>query len=89
LTSGLRLTYDPAMTTYVYETIPKKAGETVRHFEIRQSMKDAALTKHPETGEAIRRVVVGGYGILKSGEPAPRAAAPSGGHSCCGGCGCH
>lgn len=79
----------PPMTTYVYETIPAKKGEAVRHFEIRQSMKDAALTRHPETGEAIRRVVVGGYGILKSGEPAPRAAAPSGGHSCCGGCGCH
>jgi len=85
----LDLTYASRMTTYIYETVPEKKGESVRHFEIKQSMKDAALTKHPETGEAIRRVVVGGYGILKSGEPAPRAAAPSGGHSCCGGCGCH
>lgn len=77
------------MTTYVYETIPAKKGAPVRHYEIRQSMKDSAFTTHPETGEAIRRVVTGGYGILKSGEPAPRAAAPSRGHSCCGGCGCH
>ncbi|MEI6070269.1 MAG: zinc ribbon domain-containing protein, partial [Verrucomicrobiae bacterium] len=57
------------MTTYIYETIPAKKGGSVRHYEIRQSMKDASLVKHPETGEAIRRVVIGGYGILKSGFP--------------------
>ncbi|MEI6033019.1 MAG: zinc ribbon domain-containing protein [Verrucomicrobiae bacterium] len=79
------------MTTYIYETIPAKKGASVRHYEIKQSMKDSPLAKHPETGEAIRRVVVGGYGILKSGSPSPRASAPSGGHRCCGGggCGCH
>ena len=79
------------MTTYVYETIPAKKGSKVRHFEIKQSMKDNPLAKHPETGEAIRRVVVGGYGILKSGQPAPRVPARTGGHGhCCGGaCGCH
>jgi len=78
------------MTTYVYETIPGKKGGKVSHFEIKQSMKDNALTKHPETGEAIRRVVLGGYGVLKSGQPAPRVPAPSGGGHCCGSaCGCH
>jgi predicted nucleic acid-binding Zn ribbon protein len=77
------------MTTYIYETIPEKKGGAVKHYEIKQSMKDAAFSKHPETGEAVRRVVVGGYGILKSGEPAPRASTPPRGHSCCGGCGCH
>ncbi len=78
------------MTTYIYETIPAKKGAKVRHFEIKQSMKDDALTKHPETGEAIRRVLVGGYGILKSGQPAQRVTAPSGGGHCCGSaCGCH
>jgi len=78
------------MTTYVYETIPAKKGEKVRHFEIKQSMKDNALTKHPETGEAIRRVVVGGYGVLKSGQQAPRVPAPARGGHCCGSaCGCH
>lgn len=78
------------MTTYVYETIPSKKGEKVRHFEIRQSMKDKALARHPETGEAIRRVVVGGYGILKSGQSAASAPAPTGGGHCCGSaCGCH
>jgi predicted nucleic acid-binding Zn ribbon protein len=78
------------MTTYVYETIPAKKGGKVRHFEIKQSMKDNALTKHPETGEVIRRVVLGGYGVLKSGQPAPRVPAPSRGGHCCGSaCGCH
>jgi len=77
------------MTTYIYETLPAKKGEKVRHYEIRQSMKEPALSVHPETGEAIRRVVVGGYGILKSAQPAPRAASPTGGHSCGSGCCCH
>jgi hypothetical protein len=54
------------MTTYVYETIPQKPGEKPRYFEIKQSMSDTALTKHPETGEPIRRVVLGGFGTLTS-----------------------
>jgi len=77
------------MTTYVYETIPSKKGEKVRHYEIKQSMRDDALTTHPETGEAIRRVVLGGYGVLKSGQSAPAAPMPSGGHCCGHACGCH
>jgi predicted nucleic acid-binding Zn ribbon protein len=54
------------MTTYVYEPIRQKAGEKPRYFEIKQSMKDAPLTKHPESGEPIRRVVLGGFGTLSS-----------------------
>jgi len=54
------------MTTYVYETIPPKAGQKPRYFEIKQSMNAAPLTKHPETGESIRRVVLGGFGTLSS-----------------------
>lgn len=75
------------MTTYVYETIPQVPGEQPRTFELKQSMKDAALTQHPETGEPVRRVVLGGFGILTGAKPTPRK--PSSGHSCCGGCGCH
>lgn len=76
------------MTTYVYETIPSKAGEKPRYFEIKQGMSDAPLTKHPETGEAIRRVVLGGFGVLSSGKSS--SPAPSSGGSCCGpSCGCH
>ncbi len=73
------------MTTYVYETLPAKKSEKPRHFEIRQSMKDAPLTKHPETGEPIKRVILGGFGLLQKGKPSP--ATPKGG--CGSGCGCH
>ena len=77
-----------AMATYVYETIPAKAGGEVRRYEIHQSMKDAALTKHPETGEPIRRVLVGGLGLIGVGShggasPAPRRPSHGGGCRCC------
>ena len=39
------------MPTYVYEII--STGET---FEVIQRMTEDALTKHPETGEPVRRV---------------------------------
>jgi len=75
------------MAIYVYETIPASEGEMVRTYEIRQSMKDAALSKHPETGEPIRRVITGGLGILSSSKGTPASA--SGGQCCSGGgCGC-
>ena len=45
------------MVTYIYETLPR-AGKTVRRYEIQQSIKDSPLTKHPKTGEAIRRCIV-------------------------------
>ena len=68
------------MAIYVYETIdPKKP---VRRFEISQSMKETPLTKHPESGEPIRRVITGGYGLMVKGaasEPPPecgRGACP-------------
>ncbi len=66
------------MTTYVYETISSKAGAKPKYFEIKQSMNDAPLTKHPETGEPIRRVVLGGFGTLSS----------KGGSGSSSGCGC-
>ncbi len=76
------------MAIYVYETIPAGEGQPVRTYEIRQSMKDAALTKHPETGEPIRRVITGGFGVMTSSKGAPAPSAPAGGHCCGGGCGC-
>lgn len=54
------------MATYVYETIPAKAGEKPRYFEIKQNMNAKPLTKHPETGVPIRRVVRGDFGVLSS-----------------------
>ena len=71
------------MTTYVYETTQVPPGGKPRYFEIKQSMKDAALTHHPDTGEPIRRVVLGGFGILKSSGTAA-AEAPRGSSCCCG-----
>ncbi len=60
------------MTTYVYETIPRKPGQKPRRFEVAQSMKDAPLTKHPETGEPVKRVIAGGFGfIAQKSEPPP------------------
>jgi hypothetical protein len=51
-------------------------------------MNDKPLTKHPETGEPIRRVVLGGFGVLSSGKA--ESSSPSTGTSCCGpSCGCH
>jgi predicted nucleic acid-binding Zn ribbon protein len=67
------------MPTYIYETVPKKAATKPKRFEMKQSMNDKPLTKHPETGEPVRRVIAGGYGFIaqKSAPPPPR--------SCCGG----
>lgn len=52
------------MPTYVYETLPAQTGTKAKQFEIRQSIKDPALTKHPESGEPIRRIITGGYGLV-------------------------
>ncbi|MBM3877335.1 MAG: zinc ribbon domain-containing protein [Verrucomicrobia bacterium] len=50
------------MTTYTYETIPKKKGQKPRRFEVQQNMSDPPLTKDPETGLAVKRVITGGSG---------------------------
>jgi hypothetical protein len=66
--------------TYLYETIPAKNGEKVKQFEIKQSANDAPLTKHPETGEPIRRVILGGWGLLTG--KANRGESSKGGGGC-------
>lgn len=55
------------MATYVYETIPAKAGEKPRRFEVEQRMSDPPLTKDPQTGLPVRRVILGGSGIVTHG----------------------
>ena len=75
------------MPTYVYETIPQFEGDPPKRFEIRQSMNDSALTQHPDSGQPVRRVPIGGTGIMGGGSAAA-SAAPSRG-SCGTGCGCH
>jgi predicted nucleic acid-binding Zn ribbon protein len=72
------------MPTYVYETIPPKSGTKPRHFEFKQSMNDAPFKTHPETGEPIRRVVLGGFGVLSS-----KSSGGKSGSSCGPACGCH
>ena len=72
------------MTTYVYETIPVKKGEKPRYFEVRQSMNEAPLTKHPETGEPVRRVILGGYGVLSKSDGAAAPTCGCGPGRCCG-----
>lgn len=69
------------MPTYVYETVPAKKGAKARRYEIKQSIKDAALTRHPETGEPLKRVISGGVGLLTS-------SASTGGHRHTSACGC-
>ncbi|WPJ98039.1 zinc ribbon domain-containing protein [Coraliomargarita algicola] len=73
------------MATYTYETIPQHEGEEPIQFELQQSMKDAPLTVHPETGVPVRRLISGGFGFTGT------AKQDSGGGHCCGsqGCGCH
>lgn len=44
------------MPIYVYETIPADGGETTR-FEVMQRMSEPALSEHPQTGEAVRRII--------------------------------
>jgi len=86
------------MATYLYETIPGRDGEEPRQFEAKQSMKDAPLTHDPATGERVRRIVRGGFGIntrrWTRSTPAPTSRGvntQSSGGTCCGtgGCGPH
>ena len=76
------------MATYIYETIPQTPDEPPCRLEIKQSMNDQPLTRHPETGTAIRRVITGGFGIMGISKPQPAKRPPTGGGGCCGG-GCH
>jgi predicted nucleic acid-binding Zn ribbon protein len=66
------------MPTYIYETIPESCCEDPKHYEIEQGENDQPLTCHPETGEAIKRVVLGGEELIKVED----------GDSCCSGSGC-
>jgi predicted nucleic acid-binding Zn ribbon protein len=79
------------MATYLYETIPSKPGEEPVTFEVVQSMRDAPLTTHPETGIPVRRVITGGFGFVSKGgaTAAPQRPPASGGGGCGSGCGCH
>ena len=55
------------MATYVYETIPKNAKEKPRRFEVEQKMSDPPLKMDPKTGLPVRRIIVGGSGLVTHG----------------------
>jgi predicted nucleic acid-binding Zn ribbon protein len=75
------------MATYIYETVPDSPETSVRRFEIKQSMKDAPLTHDPITGQKVRRVVSGGFGIIMAGarsiSASPKSSCGSGRCGCC------
>lgn len=75
------------MATYIYETTD--SSKPVQRFEIQQSMKDEPLRFHPETGEAIQRVITGGFGYVSKGNGESNPGMSSGGGHCGVGCGCH
>lgn len=66
------------MPTYVYETIPQIEGEAVARFEIRQSMSDAPLSRHPDSGRPVRRVITGGTGLMGGSQGSPPASSGGG-----------
>jgi predicted nucleic acid-binding Zn ribbon protein len=75
------------MATYIYETVPDSAESPTRRFEVRQSMLDAPLTRDPETGQPVRRVISGGFGLMTGSKNVPSSGSSS---SSCGSghCGC-
>mgnify|MGYP000051701386 CR=1 FL=1 len=73
------------MPTYIYETIPQFEGDQPKRFEIKQSMKDNALTQHPDSGQPVRRIPIGGTGVMGGSS----SGQSSSGGSCGTGCGCH
>ena len=70
---------------YLYETVPNAEGAEVTRYEIKQSIHDQALDRHPETGVPIRRVIVGGIGLITGKSASSKPAISKASH---GGCGC-
>jgi predicted nucleic acid-binding Zn ribbon protein len=55
------------MAVYVYETIPRNKRQKPRRFEVEQKMSDPPLKKDPKTGLPVKRVIVGGSGLVTHG----------------------
>jgi predicted nucleic acid-binding Zn ribbon protein len=69
------------MPVYIYESISPKPGEELRYFEFSQRMTDEPYTRHPVTGEPIRRVILGTFGVLSGGKDSGSCCGP--GQKCC------
>ena len=74
------------MPIYIYETTDP--AKPTRRFEVKQSMNDEPLRVDPETGEAVRRVISGGYGVHVPGSSIGPSVGSVGSHGCGPGCGC-
>jgi hypothetical protein len=75
------------MPTYQYQTLPTDESPEVITFEIKQSMMDAALAVHPETGQPVRRIISGGFRPIGLRSRSPEVMATSCSHNggpCCG-----
>jgi len=55
------------MATYIYETVPRNSKDRPRRFEVEQKMSEPPLKKDPKTGLPVRRVIVGGSGLVTHG----------------------
>jgi predicted nucleic acid-binding Zn ribbon protein len=78
LTTGGALRVDCGVPTYIYETTdPTKP---IRNFEVKQSVHDEPLQSDPETGEAVRRIISAGYGILIPGKSVGPSVGSVGSH---------
>lgn len=55
---GHVLMWNCRVPTYVYDILDKRGQPTGKTFEAVQSIKAEPLTKHPETGEPVRRAIV-------------------------------
>lgn len=76
-----RLGVDSRVPTYIYETTD--TSKPIRSFEVKQSVHDDALQVDPKTGEAARRVISAGYGVLVRGKSMGPSIGSVGSHSGC------
>ncbi len=67
------------MPTYVYETTDPT--RPIRRFEVKQPFGEKPLLLDPETGELLRRVISGGYGVLVRGGSTGPSVGSCGSHS--------
>jgi predicted nucleic acid-binding Zn ribbon protein len=70
------------MPTYVYAII-KPDGTEGEVFEVFQKLTDPTLTHHPETGKPVRRVILAGNLLTKSGAPSSSGSCGCGTSGCC------
>jgi predicted nucleic acid-binding Zn ribbon protein len=68
-----------AMPIYVYET--SGLEKPARRFELKQRFHDEPLRVDPKTGEAVHRVISGGYGVLVRGGSTGPLVGTCGSHS--------